>query len=280
MENKEKKLKYKIIFSDLDQTLLVNNHIPDFNIEAIQKARKLGVKFVICTGRNFDIMSHLLKELNIEDSENEYTICCSGSKIYQNKNHKIIYIKIIPHDILSEVFEFGKKFPEIFLLFDTSDGAYIYNEKILEKEGKDWKDFHYKKINSLDDMKHVNIIRVIYSCKNLDYLFKIQDEIKKTKIFENKVDYYISANRFLEFNAFNVNKGEALKWLCNYLNIDVKESIAIGDNYNDESMIKEAGLGVCVKSANNDIKSISKYVCQKDYFEGSVKEVIEKFILN
>ena len=76
------------------------------------------------------------------------------------------------------------------------------------------------------------------------------------------------------------NKGEALKWLCNYLKIDINESIAIGDSFNDESLIKNAGLGACVKSADNDIKKISKYICEKDYFEGSVKEVIDKFILN
>ena len=86
-------IKYKIIFSDLDQTLIVNNHIPNFNLEAIKKAREKGVKFVICTGRNFDYMSHLLKELKTENSENEYSICNSGSTIYENKNQKLIYFK-------------------------------------------------------------------------------------------------------------------------------------------------------------------------------------------
>ena len=84
----------------------------------------------------------------------------------------------------------------------------------------------------------------------------------------------------MEFNNLGVNKGEALKWLCNYLNIDINETIAIGDSYNDESMLKIAGIGACVKSADDYIKKISKYVCQKDFFEGSVKEVIEKFVLN
>ena len=73
---------------------------------------------------------------------------------------------------------------------------------------------------------------------------------------------------------------QALKWLCNYLNINLNETIAIGDSYNDVSMLKVAGIGACVKSAEDEIKKISKYVCEKDYFEGSVKEVIEKFILN
>ena len=46
----ENNYKYKIIFSDLDNTLLVDNHIPSFNLEAIKKAQEKGVKFVICIG--------------------------------------------------------------------------------------------------------------------------------------------------------------------------------------------------------------------------------------
>ena len=92
MENIDKDIKYKLIFSDLDKTLLVNNHVPDFNIEAIQKARKLGVKFIISTGRDIEVINHLLKELNLENAENEYTICCSGAKIYENKNKKLLYV--------------------------------------------------------------------------------------------------------------------------------------------------------------------------------------------
>ena len=279
MEKNKANLKYKLICSDLDKTLIVNNHIPDFNLDAIQKARKLGVKFVISTGRDIEIVSHLLKELGTENSENEYTICCSGAKIYQNKNKKVIYINYLPLEIAKEAFEFGKKFSEMYIIFDTSEGVFIYNDAILKKE-RDEYGYKYKKIEVFDDIKHLKIIRVVYTCKNKDYLNKILNEIKEIKTFDNRVDYYLTQNQFLEFNNLGVNKGEALKWLCNYLNINIKDTIAIGDSYNDESMLKEAGIGACVKSANDDIKKICKYICEKDFFEGSVKEVIEKFVLD
>lgn len=275
----EKNLKYKLICSDLDKTLLVNNLIPQFNLDAIQKARKLGVKFVISTGRDIEIITHLLKQLNTDNSDDEYTICCSGAKIYENKNKKIIYINYLSHEIVEQIFDFGKKFPEMYTVFDTSDGVYVFNDIILKKERNEY-GYKYKQLKTLDDIKDLKIIRVIFTCKNGTYLNNILKEIKEIKIFDNKVDYYLTQNQFLEFNNLGVNKGEALKWLCNYLNIDIKETIAIGDSYNDESMLKEAGLGACVKSANDDIKKISKYVCEKDFFEGSVKEVIEKFVIN
>ena len=148
---------------------------------------------------------------------------------------------------------------------------------MIEKE--DFKHLKYTAIKSLDEINS-KIIRIIFSKKDFNYLLKIKNDIKNNKLLEGKASFLICCNKFLEFNAYGTNKGEALKWLSNYLNIDVKETIAIGDSYNDESMIKVAGLGCCVKSAHDDIKNISKYICEKDYFEGSVKEVIDKFVLN
>ena len=31
---------YELMLSDLDETLLVNHHVPEFNVEAIKKARE------------------------------------------------------------------------------------------------------------------------------------------------------------------------------------------------------------------------------------------------
>jgi Cof subfamily protein (haloacid dehalogenase superfamily) len=273
----ENKIKYKLFFSDLDHTLVVNNHIPSFNLEAIEKAKEKGVKFVLCTGRSFNIMNHLLKEIKTEDLENEYTICNSGSTIYENKNQRLLSFKEIDKETIKIVFEYTKKLKDVIIIFDTLDIPFIFNDELVDK--KRWENFKYNPLKSLDDIKDSKIIRIILNTKDSNYLKKIQKDINNEKMFEGRISNYTSGP-FLELNAYGVCKGEALKWLCNYLKVDIKETIAIGDDYNDESMLKEAGLSCCVKSANDDIKKISKYICEKDYFEGSVKEVIEKFILN
>ena len=273
----ENKIKYKLFFSDLDHTLLVDNHIPSFNLEAIEKAKEKGVKFILCTGRSFNIMNHLLKELKTDDSENEYTVCNSGSTIYENKNQKLIYFKELDKEIIKMGFDYAKTIKDLIIIFDTFDIPFIFNEDLIDKQK--WKNFKYNTLNSLDDIGDNKIIRIILFSKDRDYMQKIQKDINNEKMFEGKISNYMSGP-FLELNSFGVCKGEALKWLCNYLKVDIKETIAIGDDYNDESMLKEAGLSCCVKSAQDDIKKISKYICEKDYFEGSVKEVIEKFILN
>ena len=68
---------YKMILSDLDETLLVNHHVPLVNQKAIQYARNHGVKFVPATGRAFNMISEILKEI-IDDYNMDFL---KGQKI-------------------------------------------------------------------------------------------------------------------------------------------------------------------------------------------------------
>lgn len=93
------------------------------------------------------------------------------------------------------------------------------------------------------------------------------------------MDVSYSSNRYIEFNHKGVNKGAGLKKLADLLHIDIQDTIAIGDNYNDLSMIKDAGLGVGVQNAAPGIKPDCDYITTATCEEGAVCEVIEKFVL-
>ena len=68
-----------------------------------------------------------------------------------------------------------------------------------------------------------------------DYLKKIEDDLKD---ITGDLDVSYSSNRYIEFNHQGVNKGQGLKKLTDILGVDIKETIAVGDNFNDLSMIK------------------------------------------
>ena len=55
--------------------------------------------------------------------------------------------------------------------------------------------------------------------------------------------------------------------------------MAIGDSFNDISMIENVGFGCAVAGANEELKKSANYICEKKFDEGAVKEVIEKFLL-
>lgn len=96
---------YKIIVCDLDETLLkYDRTIDPRNIEAIQRDRMLGVKFVPATGRGYTSVQGTLRELGLLQQENEYVISFNGEAIVENK---ILHFEGISFEKVSELFQRG-----------------------------------------------------------------------------------------------------------------------------------------------------------------------------
>ena len=81
-------MKYKLIASDMDETLLNDHHeICSRNIELIKKAKEKGVKFVPATGRGYAAIQNCLKDLDLYDETDEYVISFNGGALSENKNN-------------------------------------------------------------------------------------------------------------------------------------------------------------------------------------------------
>ena len=84
----------------------------------------------------------------------------------------------------------------------------------------------------------------------------------------------------MEFNRKGVSKGKGLHKLADLLGVDIRDTIAIGDNYNDLSMIKQAGLGVGVANTVEAMKKECDYITKADCDHSAIAEVINRFIFN
>jgi hypothetical protein len=65
------------------------------------------------------------------------------------------------------------------------------------------------------------------------------------------------------------------KWLKNY-EIDMKEVIAYGDNYNDIFMLEEAGLGIAMGNAESLVKQKADKVIENNTKPGIAKTIKEE----
>ena len=268
---------YKIIVCDLDETLLNDDGtVCERNIKAVQKARAQGVKFVPATGRGYYSFGHTLASLGLLDEENEYIITYNGGMIMENKGNKVLHLEGISFELAEELFARGLQY-DVCIHIYTKDDVYAYR---LNQGEIDYlagrmkvKEFFGSNIHFLTGQE---IIKVLYVNTDYAYLNKIENDLKD--ITQN-VEVSYSANRYLEFNLKGVNKGAGLLSLAKLLGIKPEETIAIGDNFNDASMIQAAGLGVGVQNAAKDIKPLCDYITEATNNEGAVAEVIEKFIL-
>ena len=83
----------------------------------------------------------------------------------------------------------------------------------------------------------------------------------------------------MDFTPKGNNKGLVVTELCKIWGIDESDCIAIGDEFNDIPMMKKAGLGAAVATAQDGVKAAADYVTERDNDDGAVGEVIRKFIL-
>ena len=105
-------------------------------------------------------------------------------------------------------------------------------------------------------------------------------EVDIARITDYDLEISYSSNMYMEINAKGVNKAIALKKIADHYGIDMKNVMAIGDNYNDVAMLEEAGTAIAVRNARLQVKQSADYVTQADNSKGAVGEAIENFVLN
>lgn len=269
---------YKIIACDLDETLISRDRtISKENIEAVKEATKRGVKFVLATGRGYNSVHGTLKELGLFEKEDQYVISYNGGAITENKEERLMYFQGITFDEAQALYKKGLEYDHICIHVYTTDQVWVrnfYPEEVTYLQNRQPCTEIFS--DDIEFLRGQEIVKVIYMNTDYDYLMKIEKEI--TDLTEN-MDVSYSSNRYMEFNRKGVSKGNGLQRLCDELHVDIKETIAIGDNYNDLSMIQAAGLGIGVNNTYEAMKKDCDFITDNDCDHSAVAEVIHRFIL-
>ena len=268
---------YRIIACDLDETLLNSRHqISLRDIESIKKATALGVKFVMATGRPFNSVSEDLKRLDLFDREDEYVMSFNGGVLTENRNDRVIYCRQMPYEKVAELYRWGVEFDTCIHVY-TLDTVYVYNYNDIERryiEGR----MNIKEIfdRNIEFLKDDTFIKILFMEADNEKLHEYHRQMADV-LGDVEVSY--SSNRYLEFNNLGVDKGEGLKHLAQLLNVDIADTIAVGDNVNDLPMIKAAGLGIGVRNVNPVMKDECDVILDATNNDDPLTEVIERFIL-
>ena len=95
---------------------------------------------------------------------------------------------------------------------------------------------------------------------------------------KDKMGVYRSEPYFLELVPKGIDKAQSLAVLLQKIGYTREEMIAIGDGFNDKSMIEFAGMGVAMANAQEVVKQAANYITLSNEEDG-VAAVVEKFML-
>ncbi|MCB4948639.1 fructose-phosphate phosphohydrolase SppA [Streptococcus mutans] len=268
----------KLILSDIDGTILDNNHQVDAHLrDTITELKKESIPFVLASARSPHGMFPIAQELNLGANP---IACYNGALIVEgNKEH---YQTLIEHglskaDVKKIVALIKKQFPHISINF-YSGGDWIVEEidqwvqieADITKESPDIRNFDTLLI---DDSIPIHKLLLIANAQAIQEFFTYLKRVN----FED-ASFYLSKDNYLEVTSQSVSKENALLEIAKYYDISLSQTMAIGDNYNDIPMLKLAGLGVAMANAPQAVKNEADIETVSNNDNG-VSKVIEDYVL-
>ena len=273
----EKEKHRKIFFTDLDDTLLnEQKEISEGNRKAIDEMLAQGHITVISTGRALASAIKQAKRLGLT-GKNCYIICFNGGQIYDTEHQKLIYSKSLPMEYLRPIFDAALRFG---VNVQTYSATHVLAEKASASLQK------YCEIQNIPSMIVKDVTKaleqepakiLVLNYENPESVSAFREHI--TPHLNGKLDVFLSHPALLELVPPGVNKGNAVRFLCNYLGIPIENSVSAGDAENDLTMIQAAGVGVAMCNGVELVKEQADYITQADCNHDGVAEIIRKFIL-
>lgn len=268
----------KALFLDMDGTTLNDQkQISEETLEALEAAVKAGHEVVIATGRAPEGIGKMLEQYGLDRIGCHYVIGFNGANMVDVRSGEVLYRRPLPSDTLCRLIDLSRE-RQIYL--QIYEGGRIYTEKPDENlEG-------YRKrirltVEIVPDLKAVPSGEV---CKALAVNMQSANELVK---FQNllmeemgdQIDSFFSNPAFLEIVPKGISKGTALEAFCARLGIPASNSVAVGDENNDLSMIRAAGIGCAVANASAEVRAAADYVTKRDNNHSAVAEVVRRFLL-
>ena len=262
----------KLILIDSDDTLRrTDGNISERTKKVISQLKVQKCHIVLCTARP---RYHAL-EVSQEIGVDEFLVSSNGAEIYDIKNQRILENTFIEKNDIYFLIEYAKKHHLRFIL--TTDNIEYVTKDIRNSN---------QRIIDIDNYKQQLSNIDIKQCMFID---KNQSEIEKAK------EYVMSSNtlnivneiktedsyeeKWFSIGSKNSSKGNALKYLADFLNIPIKNSIAIGDDRNDISMFQASGFSVAMENSDSKIKSLADYVTTSNNSDG-VAKFLERILNN
>jgi len=264
-----------------------NNLIPSKNLDAINSIHEKQINFAICTAKPYSVTKDICEKCNAS-----YGIFGNGTQILNLKTGEELYKSILPIDTFNTCYGIAKQFNLHVHVYTDSE---IITEKLM------FMDLRNYKLNSNSNNLTFKIVDDIHSFVNLHspqifkLVFSSEDTLDDVKnIILNQLDLSIQHIKkkgqykdtiidkeyeYLDITQKNIGKGFALNLLCNFLNVDSNDIMAIGDNVNDIDMLQASGIGVTLADSYDEIKKIATYTTTNSVANSGFAEAVYKFVV-
>lgn len=280
----------KCIATDMDGTLLTaTQEITEENREAILKAKGQGVEVVVATGRSFQEARFVLEEsglklpiicVNGAEVRSEVGEIVSSSPLNKAKARQAA-LRLVESGVYFEVYTNKGTFTEdedmaITIIVDifSSANPEVPIELIAEAaearmhKGLITKIEHYDRLFEDDQYEIYKLLAFSLDDDKLEAAKGGLKEIEGLAVSS-------SGRENIEITSLDAQKGIALEKFVTSRGISLEETMALGDNFNDVSMLEKVGKPVAMGNAAQEIKELCGEVTLTNEESGVGKAILK-----
>ncbi|MGL4849529.1 MAG: Cof-type HAD-IIB family hydrolase [Clostridium sp.] len=258
----------KILASDMDGTLVIEDKINEKDVQAINELKKKGHKFIVSTGRTLSGMGNIFEKHKLPY---DYMVLCNGALIL-DENNKIIYKNVIENKKIKSIIETFRDKENLMMYMDDGENFYIVQtENIIKNEIYFFEGIDYIKITPDEALKLEQdfIMGSIFACdkdisKAINAKEILNEILHEGESFRNEY--------FVDIVPSGCSKGKGLEKVLEIENKGIESLYTIGDSYNDISMFQITENSYTFNRVENEVKKHAKN--NVDY----IYELIEKML--
>ncbi len=264
----------KLIFLDIDGTLTSpgSNVPPDSALEVIRLAREAGHKVFLCSGRNYDMLSPLLKYDCFDGA-----VASSGGYVFYGD--EVLYDCPMTEEQKDTAMRLFKE-NGVFRTVEAKDGSFCdegLSDFLNESSGGNSELVRWRKalesdlgIRPMAEYDGRPIYKVVFMCKEASQLAPAIEALEK--------DFFFLVQDMAAANCLNgelvnrkFDKGLGIRRVCEALGYDIANTVGFGDSMNDLEMIETVGTSVCMANGSPNLKKKSQIVCPAVEEDGMAK---------
>ena len=267
-------MKYKLLVLDIDGTLTNSQGvITQATIDAIHRVQAFGVKVVIASGRPTAGIYRVAEQLGLAEFGG-YILSFNGGRVVEYPSGETLFASTFSRELIPTLYELSKgratimSYEDNFIVSENPDDQYAQIEIGITK-------MDVRKVDSFVDYIQFDPNKCLIVGEP-ERLVEIEAQINGEHA--ESLSAYRSFPYFLEVVPLGIDKAESIGFLLKQLGLSREEVVAIGDGYNDQTMIEFAGLGVAMANGQPRVRDAADYVAPSNDEDGVV-EVINKFII-
>jgi Cof subfamily protein (haloacid dehalogenase superfamily) len=256
----------RLVATDLDGTLLrPDGTLSERTICAVRAAQSSGIHVIPITGRPPRITWEVAKEAGL----GPLGVCSNGAAVVDVSSMEVIEVQTMQAEVTARLVTVVREvFPGV--LFAVEEMESFTHETGFMEPNWIWED-GTEQVDDIIEAVSSGCVKLVVRRPGWSagaFLAELQDQVPKT------VHITSSGLDWVEMASPGITKAHAVQRVCDRLGVGSAEVLAIGDNYNDLTVLAWAGRSAAPANAIPEVLAVVQQVLPPNGEDG-VAQLLE-----